>query len=826
MKSYLVLAAKELREQKVTAALVLIAVILSGMMTSALGGSLGILQTMRREQAASLNGDRYVTFHQLTEEKVLRLKEDARLREVGALINVGNTKLGNSGLTLFLREYLDDALDAYPCNGRLKEGRLPEAASEIALPENVIACLGGKIRVGDVITLRAEASLMSGEIQPYEYAASFTVCGILESNYIGYSTGTVEAVVGEGTAKALLPEDYLLYSVDFKTRDAAQFQSIVDELADSLGMRPSEVQYNWILLDALGISYDEAGASDTDTGFSFLALACVLVGALVLSAAGLVIYNILKIAVAKRIRQYGTLRAIGAEKGQLYRLVSLQLLMLCGLGIPVGLAAGAVCAKGILIAATGVLNPDLFLAESTAELGETIRATGNGSVFPYLVSIVVTLSSAMLAAYPAARYAARVSPTVAMTGQRLKIRRRHRRTGKIRNFEAYYARLNLKRGRGRTAITILSLAMSITVFVALQSFTAVLDTSRSVSEMNPGDYSVTNETTGIDPQSVEEMRENRWVERLSTTMLTTYLPDADGKIAVELDFELQGWEAFHIAGLDEERLFSSVSGLSDTDREALSAGEACIAKNPIAFSYEGKAVDQTKLSEGDEIEVNGQRLRVAGVTDGAATVNNEGYVNGVQILVSEKAYEALTGSGRYSEIYPSLRADADAEEFEEWLDQWCRENSGSHWISYRQTGEQLEDSFQQIRMLCVGLIFLIGLIGILNIVNTVYSNLHTRIAEIGMQRAIGMSAGSLCRTFLWEGAYYGIIASVSGGIAGYVCTVFVNAAMTDVLELVAVPYLSIFAASALSVAACLLATAVPLRAIAGMSIVDSIGAVE
>ncbi len=39
-------------------------------------------------------------------------------------------------------------------------------------------------------------------------------------------------------------------------------------------------------------------------------------------------------------------------------------------------------------------------------------------------------------------------------------------------------------------------------------------------------------------------------------------------------------------------------------------------------------------------------------------------------------------------------------------------------------------------MLCQVLILFIG---ILNIINTVYSNIHTRIGEIGMQRAIGIS---------------------------------------------------------------------------------------
>ena len=107
-----------------------------------------------------------------------------------------------------------------------------------------------------------------------------------------------------------------------------------------------------------------------------------------------------------------------------------------------------------------------------------------------------------------------------------------------------------------------------------------------------------------------------------------------------------------------------------------------------------------------------------------------------------------------------------------------------------------------------------------SIINTVYSNIHTRIGEIGMQRAIGMSAASLYKTFLWEGAYYGIFASVIGAVLGYVCCIFVGAAQTDTLQLVAVPVAAILEAAAVSVAACLAATAIPLRTISRMSIVD------
>lgn len=82
--------------------------------------------------------------------------------------------------------------------------------------------------------------------------------------------------------------------------------------------------WNSILLETLGIAYEKAGTTDAEsTGFSFMTVACVMVGILVLLAAGLVIYNILKIAVSKRVREYGTLRAIGGEKKQLYRLVAI-----------------------------------------------------------------------------------------------------------------------------------------------------------------------------------------------------------------------------------------------------------------------------------------------------------------------------------------------------------------------------------------------------------------------------------------------------------------------------------------------------------------------
>ena len=186
-----------------------------------------------------------------------------------------------------------------------------------------------------------------------------------------------------------------------------------------------------------------------------------------------------------------------------------------------------------------------------------------------------------------------------MSGQRVKIKRHGRKTKTIRNFEACYARLNLKRGSSRTVITILSLVMSITVFVALESFIALLDTGSAVQDMTLGDYAVTSGTVGMVPEGIAKIREHEMTEHLSTTKLSVYTRDENGEYPIALGFGLQAWEAFQVAGLDDTRLLSYIDDLSEQDKSDLLSGAACIVKNPIPFAYEGQTVEATDFGYGD-----------------------------------------------------------------------------------------------------------------------------------------------------------------------------------------------------------------------------------
>ena len=394
MKQYHTLALKELLAQRVTSVLILLAILLSTMMTAVIGQSFGILSAMRQQQAIAIGGNRHVSFVQMDEEQLTVLENDPRLSFVGSSVVVGSTQLDNT-LILGLSEFHEDVRAVYPSISAIKEGRLPEAPMEIVLPEDVLGYLGFSGGLGDTISLSLSKALRHGVMtQSYDFTAEFALVGITESNYLNYAAGVVHGIVGPGTAEMLLPKEYFYYNLDIRVADKRLFQATIDDLVTALNVHELDTTYNIPYLEALGIRYsaEAADVSDaSDQGFSLMLAAGILLGTLLLLAAGLVIYNILKIDVSRRTAQYGVLRAIGANKRQLYFLVSAQVLLLCAVGIPLGLLLGTLSAKGILTAATGLLSPEIFLARDAGELKRLILENSGGKGL-FLLAIGVLLS--------------------------------------------------------------------------------------------------------------------------------------------------------------------------------------------------------------------------------------------------------------------------------------------------------------------------------------------------------------------------------------------------------------------------------------------------
>lgn len=583
MKNYLSLSIKELKSQKLMTTFIIIAIVLSTIMTTVVGQSIGILQNLRIEQARSFNGDRHVSFHQLTKNQVDDIKKDDRVYQAGTSITLGSSKIKDSGISVLVKEYDKTGLSNYPKLMKLKSGNLPKDKNEIALDENTLKLMGIKPRLGVTIPMNLDISLLNDTIPPYNYTANFKLSGILEDDYTGYVSGIVNGIVGKGASENLLPKRYILSSLDFKIKQQEKFQEIVNQLAKKINLSHNSIQYNWIYLNALKIQFEKDENSSNSDGISMIILVSLFVALLVLLASGLVIYNILKISVTKKIKEYGCLRAIGAEPNQIYKIVILQILILCTVAIPIGAVIGIISSKGITGMVTNILNPDILLANDNKEITELIHKNTTAYMFPLVLSTSISLIFSLISALPSAIYASHVSPKIAMAGSTTKIKRKIKREKTIKNFERHLAWLNLKRNKGRTIITILSLFMSITVFVALSEFSNVLDVSRSVSNLKEGDFSLTNEISGFDKPILDKIDNMKNVNRTSFIKYSEY---KQGEIDTDINFENSG-EMLKIIGIDEQTLKDLMPSITDSTLEDFKNGSICFIKNPIAISTPG-----------------------------------------------------------------------------------------------------------------------------------------------------------------------------------------------------------------------------------------------
>ncbi|EMJ6827388.1 TPA: ABC transporter permease [Clostridioides difficile] len=818
MKNYLSLSIKELKSQKLMTTFIIIAIVLSTIMTTVAGQSIGILQNLRVEQARSFNGDRHVSFHQLTKNQVDDIKKDDRVYQAGTSITLGSSKIKDSGISVLVKEYDKTGLSNYPKLMKLKSGNLPKDKNEIALDENTLKLMGIKPRLGVTIPMNLDISLLNDTIPPYNYTANFKLSGILEDDYTGYVSGIVNGIVGKGASENLLPKRYILSSLDFKIKQQEKFQEIVNQLAKKINLSHNSIQYNWIYLNALKIQFEKDENSSNSDGISMIILVSLFVALLVLLASGLVIYNILKISVTKKIKEYGCLRAIGAEPNQIYKIVILQILILCTVAIPIGAVIGIISSKGITGMVTNILNPDILLANDNKEITELIHKNTTAYMFPLVLSTSISLIFSLISALPSAIYASHVSPKIAMAGSTTKIKRKIKREKTIKNFERHLAWLNLKRNKGRTIITILSLFMSITVFVALSEFSNVLDVSRSVSNLKEGDFSLTNEISGFDKSTLDKIAKMKNVNRTSFIKYSEY---KQGEIDTDINFENSG-EMLKIIGIDEQTLKDLMPSITNSILEDFKNGSICFIKNPIAISTPGVKTRHTNLKPKDSITINKKQLDIYSTVDKMFFLQGNGWINGVDVIVYDSVYNTLTNKNKFNQINIYAKDKSKLEQIRLSIEQICENNPGSHWISYIESDKQFKESFKQIEFLAWAVILFVGLIGTLNIINTTHTNINTRTNEIGVKRAIGMSNSSLYKMFLWEGVYYGIFAAIFGSITGYASAIIINMATIEKLDFTNIPITSILQATIISVLACIIATLIPLRKVKKMNIIDCI----
>ena len=356
-------------------------------------------------------------------------------------------------------------------------GTLPKDSTEIILPEHLTS--NGKVNytLGDTVTLEVgdrtldgkrlgqdtpvytydsetHTEVMSGERLENTEPRTYTVVGIYERPaFEDYSAPGYTALTAADPKSA----DQSPIHCYFKLHKPAGVYDFMKAMGYTQEYRYA---YNTKVLLYSGTAPFDSFLT------AFYSLAAIIIALIVFGSVSL-IYNAFSISVSERTKQFGLLSSVGATKKQLRRMVLFEALTVSAVGIPLGILVGI---GGIGI--TLLLIGDKFSSIVRADIPMRLCVSWQAVVIAAVIALVTVLISAWI---PSKR-ATRVSAVEAIRqSMDIKVSGRPVRTSKLAyklfGLPSVLAGKHYKRNRKKYRTTVVSLFMSIVLFVSAAAFT-------------------------------------------------------------------------------------------------------------------------------------------------------------------------------------------------------------------------------------------------------------------------------------------------------------------------------------------------------------------
>ena len=487
-----------LKKNRVRTLVTVIGIVLSmALMTAVIeGANSGLAYLFRREIAQT--GAFHGFWCEVSPNDVSSLAAQKEIKKTAVTRRVGYAKTDIRTARYLRIEAMGEGLTEL-LSVRLTAGRLPENGRELILPDRYVRQLSQRVQVGDTITLSVGQRTRDGQTLPARESLkedelltdcreqTYTVVGFfekLDSQIEGYdSPSFIALTAGDADGAA---------TVFFTVKHPSGFYNTMIELEES------GVTYDWVSHQGL-LRYSGSFRNDNIARMLY-GLVAILVILIAFGSISL-IYNSFSISVSERTRQFGILKSVGATKKQIRGAVLYEGLVLCGIGIPLG--AGIGCA-GIGITLYCLRDSFGFIFADRA-LGVQMKLVISwaGLGIAALLCLLITLISAWIPA----RRALSVSPISAIRQSadvriRAKEVKTSRLTKKLFGFEGMMASKNFKRNRKRYRSTVVSLFLSVTLFISAAAFCNYL--TGSVKSITSGTsrtdivYSLNGQSVPID----------------------------------------------------------------------------------------------------------------------------------------------------------------------------------------------------------------------------------------------------------------------------------------------------------------------------------------
>ncbi len=504
-----------------------------------------------------------------------------------------------------------------------------------------------------------------------------------------------------------------------------------------------------------------------DTSFFGLRYVAAIAIGIIIFTSVFCIKNSFDISITEKNKQYGMLRSIGATKKQVRKNVLFEATILALIGIPLGIFLGYF-ASFILVKISNMFLKDLVVTQTEINFELIFDLNWMSAVISALLGMVtIYLSSLRIA-----RKAAKVSPInsirnsadIKIKAKKLKVPKLIKSIFKIGGEISYK---NMKRNKKRYRVTVISIVLSIMVYISLTAFMQIMlkqlqaavgnidyDISCHIYKENDEEITKLNNiaktTEGVTEytllQSDVGKYDKKFLNKEIKQISENYLDSESVSIIAVGDIEYNKY--IKSLGLNYNDVKDKAI-LIDT----ISTATIDASKKPV------REIRLLNLKENDKFDLkgdNGEKLtfEIAKITKKRPFATNEDMVTPYKILVLSNEYynKIFKDEKRYSAYYKIKDASKVKTQIEESLKDYKK-----YFISNVQ--ERYNNEKHLITLVAIflyGFIIIIILIGVTNIVNTITTSMELRKQEFAILRSVGMTNKEFNRMIRLETLFIGI----------------------------------------------------------------------
>lgn len=687
----------------------------------------------------------------------------------------------------------------------LINGRFPLNDNELVISNHINTNGGASYKVGDELTLKYGERIVDGisslvnnnyseeESLNVTSEKTYIVVGIVErSNYedysaCGYSAFTLDMNDNDGTADV-----YVMFNNNKKIIKQSE------KLAKNLNYG-SAIEYNSTLLALYGES-TYGNIMSSMIAMIIIMLALVSIGCII------VIYNSFAISVMERKKEFGLLSSIGATRKQLSYTVLFEAFVVGIIGIMLGIL-GAYIGIGIVIF---VINN---LISNILELKLNLVTNIIFIIIPVIFMILVIGISAIIPS----RRAAKISPIEAIRqNDDIKINKKKIKTSKLINklfgIEGEIALKNIKRNKKKYRVTIISLFISIVLFISFSSYmNYTINTASDVVGKIPYDYLIFYYVNGDVNKEITEKINNiikdESVERYVSYSTSSIFVTSNFEYSKEyIDFYKNAYETDLNSSEDSKVSNISVivmddNSYNDYKKELGLTSDKIILLNKFkGVSYGGGkrinySIPVIRNNKGyikvckfdDDVDIDNEYEKYCNktinniyITDKYnSLIENIVYNNGYKLIVNKKMYNAIFENNIDNIQYNIISNDTNSiDKLAKNLDEY----EGVVYTNVKEEAKQTNNLILVVKILMYGFIGLVTLIGVTSVFNTISTSMALRKREFAVLRSIGLTKSGFNKILFFESLFFGLKSLIFAIPVSIGITILIHYSLADMIS--------------------------------------------